>query len=145
MNRAKILTWIPILLAQLVMAGSVQAAADAEAGKVLFDANCASCHGISGQGDGPIAAALTPGPRDFTVGDFQFDADEDGVPGGDADLILVIQNGAMKYGGSPFMAPVPTLTDPQLNDIVAHIRTMKGDEDEDLTAEEEAAPITEAP
>jgi mono/diheme cytochrome c family protein len=35
-------------------------------GKNLFGVNCASCHGTSGHGDGPAAAALNPKPRNFT-------------------------------------------------------------------------------
>ncbi len=36
------------------------------AGKTLYgDNGCASCHGRSGRGDGPIAATLAPQPTDF--------------------------------------------------------------------------------
>ncbi len=34
-------------------------------GKELFNANCKSCHGDSGMGDGPAAAMLNPKPRNF--------------------------------------------------------------------------------
>jgi mono/diheme cytochrome c family protein len=34
-------------------------------GKELFKANCSSCHGDDGQGDGPTASTLTPKPRNF--------------------------------------------------------------------------------
>jgi mono/diheme cytochrome c family protein len=34
-------------------------------GKEAFEANCASCHGNLGAGDGPAAAALNPKPRNF--------------------------------------------------------------------------------
>ena len=120
---------LPALLAVLPLAfvamPSVASAADAAAGKVIFDANCSSCHGVSGKGDGPVGAALNPPPRNFTIGDFAFDPDANGAKGEDADLILVIQNGAMQYGGSPLMAPWPTLSEDQVNDIVAHIRSLK--------------------
>ncbi len=33
---------------------------------MLFQRNCASCHGIEGRGDGPAAAALDPRPSDLT-------------------------------------------------------------------------------
>jgi mono/diheme cytochrome c family protein len=103
-------------------------AGDAAAGAMLFNANCSSCHGISGKGDGPVGAALTPSPRNFTIGDFAFDADESGTKGEDTDLTLVITNGAMKYGGSPLMAPWPTLSEAQIGDVIAHIRSLKVEE-----------------
>ncbi|HKI77166.1 MAG TPA: cytochrome c [Ignavibacteriaceae bacterium] len=35
-------------------------------GKKLFSANCSSCHGADGKGDGPAGAALNPPPRNYT-------------------------------------------------------------------------------
>jgi mono/diheme cytochrome c family protein len=35
-------------------------------GKKLAETNCISCHGASGKGDGPAAAALNPKPADWT-------------------------------------------------------------------------------
>lgn len=34
-------------------------------GKALFSANCTSCHGEAGNGDGPAGSALNPKPRNF--------------------------------------------------------------------------------
>lgn len=36
------------------------------AGEVSYRRYCASCHGIAGRGDGPVAAALDPRPTDLT-------------------------------------------------------------------------------
>jgi mono/diheme cytochrome c family protein len=38
-------------------------------GEVLFKQNCSSCHGESGQGNGPAAGTLNPKPRNFTQPD----------------------------------------------------------------------------
>lgn len=100
-------------------------AGDAAAGKDPFVANCASCHGESGKGDGPVGAALNPRPRDFTVGEFKFDTDGDGKAGTDTDLQNVIRNGGAAYGGSPLMAPWPTLSDEQVANVIAYIRSLK--------------------
>ena len=42
-------------------------AASVEAGATLFAANCASCHGATGAGDGPLADSLPAPPANFTV------------------------------------------------------------------------------
>jgi mono/diheme cytochrome c family protein len=92
---AAALVTLPALAAQ---------AGDAAAGKTKYDMFCATCHGPAGKGDGP-AAPKDPSPRDFSKGEFKYDADKDGKPGTDADLALIIKNGAGAYGGSPLMAP----------------------------------------
>lgn len=35
-------------------------------GRALFQANCASCHGVSGTGDGPVAPSLRSKPSNLT-------------------------------------------------------------------------------
>ncbi len=112
-----------------LMIPNVSYAGDAEAGNVKFQLLCISCHGTEGKGDGPVglalAAAKQPAPRDFTVGDFKFDTDRDGSPGTDADLKNIITNGAQKYGGSILMAPIAGLSDAEIDNLVAYIRSLK--------------------
>ncbi len=36
-------------------------------GREIYEQNCASCHGLAGRGDGPLAASLRPRPADFRV------------------------------------------------------------------------------
>jgi len=36
-------------------------------GRELYEQQCVSCHGLSGRGDGPLAASLRPRPADFRV------------------------------------------------------------------------------
>jgi mono/diheme cytochrome c family protein len=117
-------TWLATA-ALLLAPAAAWAAGDAAAGKVTFTANCAACHGDSGKGDGPVGAALDPHPRDFTQGVFKFDTDKDGKTGTDADLKNVIHNGAGQYGGSPLMAPWPTLSDTEVANLIAYLRTFK--------------------
>jgi mono/diheme cytochrome c family protein len=124
MNRITTLSAAALLVACFAFP-SIALAGDAAKGKALYMQNCSSCHGDTGAGDGPTGAALPVKPRDFGAGEFKFDTDGDGKTGTDADLTNVIKNGAMKYGGSPLMAPLPHLSDEQIADIIAYVRTLK--------------------
>jgi mono/diheme cytochrome c family protein len=121
----RLATLLTLAALAMLLVPAMASAGDAAAGKPVFQANCSSCHGMTGKGDGPVGAALTPPPRDFSKGDFKYDTDGDGKPGADADLKNVITKGALAYGGSPLMAPWPTLTAAQIDDIVAYIRSLK--------------------
>jgi len=44
-------------------------------GKTLYGKHCRSCHGKSGEGDGPKAAELKTAPGDFTSEEFQVQSD----------------------------------------------------------------------
>jgi len=104
---------------------AAQAAGDAAAGKTTFETLCATCHGTTGKGDGPAGGALNPAPRDFSKGEFKYDADKDGKAGSDADLALIVKNGAAAYGGSPLMAPWGHLPDADIQNVVAYVRSLK--------------------
>jgi mono/diheme cytochrome c family protein len=58
-----------------VAAPAPAAAIPEHPGKLLFDANCASCHGPEGLGDGPAAAALPVKPANIRqhFGDHSFE------------------------------------------------------------------------
>ena len=86
---------------------------------------CFTCHGEKGDGDTPLGAALNPKPRNFTEGDFKFDADGDGTKGSDADLMKVIESGAQAFGGSALMAPYAALSETDRVNLVAFVRAFK--------------------
>jgi mono/diheme cytochrome c family protein len=65
-------------------------AALTENGRILYEANCQTCHGERGQGDGPAGATLDPKPRDFAAAEGWRNGPEipniyktltDGIPG----------------------------------------------------------------
>jgi mono/diheme cytochrome c family protein len=114
-----------VAAALFLLPSAVLAAGDAAAGKATFSANCASCHGETGKGDGPVGAALQPPPRDFSQGEFKFDGNGNGKPGEDEDLKAVITQGAAAFGGSPLMAPWPTLSDADVANVIAYVRSLK--------------------
>jgi mono/diheme cytochrome c family protein len=51
--------------------------ASVNAGKALYNKNCASCHGKTGLGDGPKARGLETFPGDFSKADYQNQTDAD--------------------------------------------------------------------
>lgn len=59
----------------------------AQDGAALYQAKCASCHGASGQGDGPAAGVYKPPPTDFTRAAFWTPSMTE------QKLVLTIQNG----------------------------------------------------
>ncbi len=126
MTHATLSSFAAALAAAVLLVPSAALAADAAAGKTTYEINCVSCHGVSGKGDGPVGAALPPpSPRDFAQADFKFDTDSDGKAGTDADLEGVITQGAAAFGGSVLMAPWPTLSDDDVANLIAHIRSLK--------------------
>ncbi len=68
----------------------------------LFDSTCSACHGKSGAGDGPGAAAMEPKPRNFADTEWQ-----DGIT--DEELTKVILGGGAAVGKSPLMPSNPGL------------------------------------
>jgi high-affinity iron transporter len=41
------------------------------AGKAAYEQTCAACHGMTGEGNGPVGFALKPPPRNFTKDPFK--------------------------------------------------------------------------
>jgi mono/diheme cytochrome c family protein len=120
---------VTAFIATSVIPTAASAAGDVEAGKKKFMELCVACHGESGKGDGPTGKALAqagqPAPRDFTKAHFVLDTDGDGKTGTDADLKNVITKGAAAYGGSMMMAPIQGLSDQDLDNLIAFIRSLK--------------------
>ncbi len=110
-----------------VAASSAFADPDVEKGKAIYNGAgaCAACHGMTGTGDGPAAAALTPKPRDFSKGDFGYDTDGDGKKGTETDLFNIVTNGAQKYGGSPMMVGRADLPEADRKAIVKFVLSLK--------------------
>jgi mono/diheme cytochrome c family protein len=79
-------------------------------GKKLAETNCFACHGASGKGDGPAAAALNPKPADWTSPKVQSEPE--------GSLFWKISNGR-----GP-MPPWKHLPDKDRWDLVAYVKSL---------------------
>jgi len=97
-------------------AESAAVEADAKAGKADYQIYCASCHGETGAGDGPVAQALNPKPARHNDGAYM-------NPLTDDYLFKVIKFGGASVGKSPMMAPLG-LSDQQIHNVIAFMRSL---------------------
>jgi len=99
-------------------AAEVSGTADVEAGKAVYQTYCTSCHGQTGDGDGPVAQTLNPKPAKHSDGNYM-------NPLKDDYLFKVIKFGGASVGKSAMMAPQGgALSDQQIRDVIAYIRTL---------------------
>ncbi len=82
-------------------------------GANVFKVNCESCHGPQGHGDGPVAAALDPAPKNL--------AELQAIAGDDY-LFWRVNTGKE---GTSMVAWKGVLTDEQIWQVISFIRTLK--------------------
>jgi mono/diheme cytochrome c family protein len=94
-------------------------------GETLFKANCVSCHGESGMGDGPTAATLNPKPRNFH-------SDQGWINGRKiSQMYKTLQEGIAKSG----MASYNYMPAEDRFDLIHFVRTFANDFPVDSTAD----------
>lgn len=109
-----------VLVLLLALAGPTGLSAqDETAGKVVYDAWCAECHGAEGLGDGSAAASMMPRPRDFSQARYQIRTTGSGELPTDEDIRLAIVNGLP----GTTMPGWPTLSDSEITDVIAYIKS----------------------
>ncbi len=112
---------IGVLLVLMLVGAAAPAAAqrgDAAAGKGVYDARCALCHGETGDGNGPGAELLSPRPRDFTKGLYKIRSTANRTPT-DEDIFRVITEG-MPGTSMPAWAVLP---EQDRWNLVAYLKT----------------------
>ena len=75
--------------------------------------NCSVCHGVKGDGKGPLASQYNPPPRNFSCKDTV-----NGIP--DGQLFWIIRNGSPGTA----MPPSKDLTDEQVWQLVHYLRNI---------------------
>ncbi len=58
---------IEIAFGLVIFSNGIFANEDPDFGKAEFEANCASCHGLTGKGDGPLSRVYLIRPTDLTM------------------------------------------------------------------------------
>ncbi len=104
------------LLLSFALVGALGApahAADVEAGRAVYDANCLACHGKTAAGDGPAAVALRPAPTDLTAESWWKNKS-------DNDLRKIIRTG---NPGTAMMS-FKHITGDDMDNLVAYLRTL---------------------
>lgn len=110
--------FVVAVLVFMLAPGLALAGGDAAAGKKVYTQYCVSCHGATGQGNGPAAAALNPKPRDLTDKSIMTSLT-------DEHLFKVIQGGGASVGKSPLMPPWGAALDKQnIENVIAFIRSL---------------------
>jgi mono/diheme cytochrome c family protein len=84
-------------------------------GGLVFANYCVTCHGINADGNGRAARLYQPRPANLRASDKN-----------DQYMLLIIRNGGQAMARSQFMPPWgDELTDEQMRDVVAYLRTIK--------------------
>jgi mono/diheme cytochrome c family protein len=96
----------------LFFSGAALADGDPERGAQLYQGSCMACHGVNADGNGPAAAALKPRPTDFTSAAWWKNR---------TDRQVAVEIKSPTPGTS--MMPFAHLSEQQINDLVAFLRT----------------------
>lgn len=92
--------------------------AEADRGKMLYDAWCAQCHGYDGNGKGYASGKYTlPQPRDFTLGTYKFRT----TPSGDPPLNEDIIRSTRKGNPGTTMPPWTRFSDEEVDAMIEYI------------------------
>lgn len=116
--------WAAAVVAGAFLVGAAagalaQGKGDAKAGAEIYKKDCAKCHGDTGMGDGPQGKKLKDKPSDWTkAGGGLKDLN-------DQQVYESIKKGGGAIGKSKAMPAYPKLSDQDLWNVVAHVKSLK--------------------
>jgi mono/diheme cytochrome c family protein len=118
------------------------ASAHLRAGADVYRRYCRQCHGVSGDGDGPVAAYLLPRPRDYRAGIFKFTSTTYGSKPLREDLVRTVRRGIR--GTS--MPAFPLLPKPDVESVVEYVVALaqRGELETQLAEEAESSEAVDA-
>jgi cytochrome c oxidase cbb3-type subunit 2 len=106
-------------------------------GQQVYQANCAVCHGVGGDGNGPSASSFRIRPRDFRLGIFKFRSTPSGSLPTDGDLLRTVTQG-LRWTA---MIGRPDLGENERRAVIQYIKTFSSR----FVEEKAGIPITVPP
>jgi cytochrome c553 len=104
---------LPLVIGLLAVPAISVCAADA---KALYEKDCAKCHGADGKGETKMGKKL--GAKDYTDAKVQAELKDDAA-------IKATKEGLKDKEGKVLMKPAEGLSDQEIKDLVAYMRTFK--------------------
>lgn len=102
----------------------LEAVAAGAAGRTIYEAECAACHGIKGDGQGISAKRFAQRPTDFTKGTYKLQSTLSGSPAGDLPLDADLERTVRQGMSSTEMPAFQGLLSPaSIRAVVQYIKT----------------------
>lgn len=92
--------------------------AESPTGQPVYERQCAACHGLTGEGNGPASVWLFPKPRNFSAGQFKIQSSASGSLPTDEDLLQTVTRG-MPGSSMPAFAYLP---EQERRDVVQYVK-----------------------
>lgn len=129
LTASSVLLSLPLLFSSASMAAGKPEITDelVSLGEAAYAVECASCHGVEGDGEGPGAIYLNPKPRNFQLGVYKLRSTPNGELPTQHDLFNTITNGI----SNSMMPAFHSLSEDERWGLVEVIRRFGGIEDEE--------------
>lgn len=113
-----------------ILLGTESTTEQLELGYAIYSRNCTQCHGVQGDGNGPVAKYLDPKPRNYLPGVFKFTSTPFGSKPRRSDLVRTVRRGVP--GTS--MPSFDRFSEIEVNAVVAYVLalTLRGEMEREL-------------